>query len=133
MEKSLNDFQARLRVLPTVSSAEVETDTPLRGLAAFDPGYRRRSTVAAASNSAKRKARRSSASASRPHWAMFQSSSTCAASQAFSADRRPRAKARATSAEPESVVAALRSGERGGHGREGRVPGVVAVKYSITA
>ena len=38
MEKSLNDFQARLRVLPTVSSAEVETDTHLRGRSSPETG-----------------------------------------------------------------------------------------------
>jgi hypothetical protein len=38
VEKSLNDFQAQLRVLPTVSSAEVETDTPLRGRSSPETG-----------------------------------------------------------------------------------------------
>ena len=48
------------------------------------------STVAAAWNSAKRNARRSSASSSRPHCSIFQSSSTCAACHAsFGRDRAP--------------------------------------------
>ena len=73
-----------------------------------------RSASAAARKSAKRRARGARASASSPHFSMFQSSSTWAARQAGSTSSAPLASASAISAEPVSAVARLRPASRNG-------------------